>query len=169
MWVKDEWGAQTLGGHICTLTSKLLFQLGSSEPQDTISAWQGRQYQRLSTEEMHTHTHTHSTKHTGFPTNPFTSQPYQSGERHRPHTGNYLAVGLTVHCYSNWKQPKFETWDHFSAPGWMCLISVHEHWGWIAELLKNQLSIRLDDWLWPRKRCSRVCLKHRTDHLVCHD
>lgn len=129
MWVKDEWGAQTLSGHICTLTSKLLFQLGSSEPQETISAWQDRQYQRLSTEETHTHTHPQHKTH-GMP-----NKPYQSGERHRPHTGNYLAVGLTVHCYSNWKQPKFETWAHFSAPGWMCLISVHEHWGRKAELL----------------------------------
>lgn len=110
MWVKDEWGAQTLSGHICTLTSKLLFQLGSSEPQETISAWQDRQYQRLSTEETHTHTHPQHKTH-GMPNKPINipTLPYQSWT-----TGNAL---------------------------------------------KNQPSIRLVDWLWPRKRCSRFCLK----------
>lgn len=60
IWVGGERGPQAQSGHIRTLPSKLLFQLAGSEPQEAISAWQGRQNQRQSGEETHTEQKTHS-------------------------------------------------------------------------------------------------------------
>lgn len=85
IWVGGERRPQTQRGHIRTLPSKLLPQLGGSEPQEAISAWQGRQNQRQSGEE--TSTHTNSRNHTRITTEPVASSPDGSGEQHWPHTG----------------------------------------------------------------------------------
>lgn len=68
-------------GHTRTLPSKLLFQLGGSEPWEAISAWQGRQNQRQSGERTQTAQNTQEPQQNR-------SHPDRSKEQRWPHTGN---------------------------------------------------------------------------------